>query len=100
MSAGALLAGILMVKTVPSPGLLVTDRRLKGVNLVTDDYSQGAASFWLENGQISYPVEEITIAGNLRDIYRGIAAVGNDIDTRGNIRTGSILVETMTVAGD
>ena len=81
-------------------GLLVTEMIGQGVNLVTGDYSRGAAGFWVENGEIAYPVEEITIAGNLRDIYRGIAAVGNDVDVRGNIRTGSILVESMTVAGD
>lgn len=81
-------------------GLLVTEMIGQGVNLVTGDYSRGAAGFWVENGEIAYPVEEITIAGNLRDIYRRIAAVGNDVDLRGNIRTGSILVEAMTVAGD
>lgn len=81
-------------------GLLVTEMIGQGVNLVTGDYSRGAAGFWIENGEIAYPVEEITIAGNLRDMYRGIAAVGNDVDIRSNIRSGSILVESMTVAGD
>ncbi|HEX5611414.1 MAG TPA: metallopeptidase TldD-related protein, partial [Burkholderiales bacterium] len=70
-----------------------------GVNLVTGDYSQGAAGYWVERGEIAYPVEEITIAGNLRDIFRGIAGIGNDVVVRGSRRTGSILVESMTVAG-
>ncbi|HSM27636.1 MAG TPA: metallopeptidase TldD-related protein, partial [Thioalkalivibrio sp.] len=81
-------------------GLLVTELIGQGVNLVTGDYSRGAAGFWVEQGEIAYPVEEITIAGNLRDMYRNIAAVGNDIDLRGNLRTGSVLIEAMTVAGD
>ncbi|HET9679011.1 MAG TPA: metalloprotease PmbA [Gammaproteobacteria bacterium] len=81
-------------------GLLVTELMGQGVNGVTGDYSRGAAGFWVENGELAYPVEEITIAGNLRDIYRNIVAVGNDLDTRGNIRTGSILLEEMTVAGE
>jgi PmbA protein len=72
----------------------------QGVNLVTGDYSRGASGFWVENGEIQYPVEEITIAGNLRDMYMKILAVGNDVDLRGNIRTGSILIEEMTVAGN
>jgi PmbA protein len=80
-------------------GLFVTELIGFGVNTVTGDYSRGAAGFWVERGEIQYPVEEITIAGNLQDMYRHIAAVGNDIDTRGNIRTGSILIEHMTVAG-
>lgn len=81
-------------------GLLVTELMGQGINGVTGDYSRGAAGFWIENGEISYPVEEITIAGNLRDMYRRIAAIGNDIDLRGNIRTGSILLEQMTIAGE
>jgi PmbA protein len=81
-------------------GLLVTDLMGQGVNLVTGDYSRGAAGFWVENGFIQYPVEEITIAGNLRDMFKGILAVGNDVDLRGNTRTGSILIEKMTVAGN
>lgn len=60
---------------------------------------RGAAGFWVENGAIQYPVEEITIAGNLKDMFRGLAAVGNDVDPCGNIRTGSILIESMTLAG-
>ena len=80
-------------------GLLVSELMGQGVNLVTGDYSRGASGFWVENGEIQYPVDEITIAGNLRDIYLKILAVGRDVDLRGNIRTGSILVEEMTVAG-
>ena len=80
-------------------GLLVTELIGFGVNTVTGDYSRGAAGFWVENGEIQYPVEEITIAGNLKDMFQGLAAVGNDVDARGNIRTGSILIESMTLAG-
>jgi len=80
-------------------GLLVTEMMGMGVNIVTGDYSRGAAGFWVENGEIQYPVEEITIAGNLRDMFKGIAAVGSDVDTRGNTRTGSVLIERMTIAG-
>ncbi|MHB8550721.1 MAG: metallopeptidase TldD-related protein, partial [Acidiferrobacterales bacterium] len=80
-------------------GLFVTELIGFGVNTVTGDYSRGAAGFWVENGEIQYPVEEITIAGNLREMFRQIVAVGNDVDLRGNIRTGSILVENMTLAG-
>lgn len=80
-------------------GLLVTELIGFGVNIVTGDYSRGAAGFWIENGEIAYPVEEITIAGNLRDIFREIVAVGNDVDVRGNVRTGSILIDTITIAG-
>ncbi len=81
-------------------GLLVTEMAGFGVNNVTGDYSRGAAGFWVENGEISYPVEEITIAGNLREMFKGIAAVGSDVDLRGNYHTGSILVDRMTVAGE
>jgi PmbA protein len=80
-------------------GLLVTELIGFGVNTITGDYSRGAAGFWVENGEIQYPVEEITVAGNLKDMFRRIAAVGSDVDTRGNIRSGSILIESMTVAG-
>ncbi|MCR4347032.1 MAG: metalloprotease PmbA [Sulfuricaulis sp.] len=80
-------------------GLLVTELIGFGVNTITGDYSRGAAGFWVENGEIQYPVEEITIAGNLKDMFRRIVAVGSDVDTRGNIRSGSILIENMTVAG-
>ncbi|MGD8379809.1 MAG: metalloprotease PmbA [Gammaproteobacteria bacterium] len=81
-------------------GLVVTELMGQGVNGVTGDYSRGAAGFWVENGRISHPVEEVTVAGNLRDMYRRIVAVGNDLDLRGNIRTGSILIEEMTIAGE
>ena len=80
-------------------GLLVTDLLGHGVNLVTGDYSQGAAGYWVEGGEIAYPVEEITIAGNLRDMFRGIVAVGSDAIVRGSRRCGSILVDQMTIAG-
>ncbi|MDO8598183.1 MAG: metallopeptidase TldD-related protein, partial [Sulfuricaulis sp.] len=80
-------------------GLLVTEMLGHGINMVTGDYSRGAAGFWVENGALAYPVQEITIAGNLKDMFRHVAAVGNDVDTRGNIRSGSILIESMTVAG-
>ncbi|HET8551346.1 MAG TPA: metalloprotease PmbA [Gammaproteobacteria bacterium] len=81
-------------------GLVATELMGQGVNGVTGDYSRGAVGFWVENGAIACPVEEITIAGNLRDMYRGIVATGNDIDLRGNVRTGSILIESMTIAGE
>lgn len=81
-------------------GLLVTELMGQGVNMVTGDYSRGAAGFWVENGVIQFPVEEITIAGNLKDMLKNIVVVGNDVDYRGNIRTGSILVERMSVAGE
>jgi PmbA protein len=81
-------------------GLLVTELMGQGVNMVTGDYSRGAAGFWVENSVIQYPVAEITIAGNLRDMLSAIAAVGDDIDTRGGIRMGSILLEEMTIAGE
>jgi PmbA protein len=81
-------------------GLLVTELMGQGVNGVTGDYSRGAAGFWVEDGVPQYPVAEITIAGNLRSMYRGIAAVGDDIDARGGTRCGSILLEEMTIAGE
>lgn len=81
-------------------GLLVTELMGQGVNMVTGDYSRGAAGFWVENGQIQYPVEEITIAGNLKDMLKNMIDVGNDVDFRSNIRTGSILVERMSIAGE
>ncbi|GIZ11609.1 metalloprotease PmbA [Pseudomonas sp. NCCP-436] len=80
-------------------GLLVTELMGQGLNLVTGDYSRGAAGFWVENGEIQFPVQEVTIAGNLRDMFRQIAAVGCDLERRGNICTGSVLIEKMTVAG-
>tara|TARA_R110002096_G_scaffold17266_23_gene59865 strand:- start:5807 stop:7141 length:1335 start_codon:yes stop_codon:yes gene_type:complete len=80
-------------------GLVVTSLMGFGVNMVTGDYSRGASGFWVENGEIAFPVEEITIAGNLADLFRRIVAVGSDVDRRGNIQSGSILIESMTVAG-
>lgn len=87
-----------LVKTM-SRGLVVTELMGQGVNGVTGDYSRGAAGFWVENGEIQYPVQEITIAGNLKDMYRNIVAVGNDVLVQGSRQSGSILVEGMTVAG-
>jgi len=81
-------------------GLLVTELMGQGVNTVTGDYSRGAAGFWVANGAIQAPVAEITIAGNLAHMLKGIAAVGDDIDTRGGVRVGSILLDEMTIAGD
>ncbi len=80
-------------------GLLVTELMGQGVNRVTGDYSRGASGFWVENGVIQYPVEEITIAGNLTTMLRNLVAIGNDVDLRGNIRCGSILIEKMAIAG-
>ncbi|MEY4769011.1 MAG: metalloprotease PmbA [Pseudomonadota bacterium] len=80
-------------------GLLVTELMGQGVNRVTGDYSRGAAGFWVENGKIQYPVDEITIAGNLKTLFQQIIAVGNDVEKRGNIYTGSILIEQMSIAG-
>jgi PmbA protein len=80
-------------------GLLVQELIGHGVNGVTGDYSRGAAGFWVENGEISFPIHEITIAGNLRDLYRRISAIGCDQDLRGGIRCGSLLVDEMAIAG-
>ncbi len=80
-------------------GLYVTEVMGQGVSLVTGDYSRGAAGYLIENGEISHPVEEVTIAGNLRDMFAGIVAVGSDVDTRGNIHTGTVWIQSMTVAG-
>ena len=80
-------------------GLLVTELMGSGLNMVTGDYSRGAAGFWIENGEIQFPVQEITIAGNMKDMFRQIVAIGSDVETRSNIHTGSVLIEKMTVAG-
>ena len=80
-------------------GFYVTEVMGQGISLVTGDYSQGASGFLVKNGEISHPVEEVTIAGNLRDIFMNVVAAGEDIDTRGNIHTGSVLISTMMVAG-
>jgi PmbA protein len=80
-------------------GLLVTELMGSGLNMVTGDYSRGAAGFWVENGEIQFAVQEVTIAGNMRDMFKQIVAVGSDLELRSNIRTGSVLIEKMMVAG-
>jgi PmbA protein len=80
-------------------GLYVTEMMGQGVNGVTGDYSRGASGFWVEGGEIAYPVHEVTIAGNLRQMYQQVRALGDDIDTHGAIRTGSVLVDELTIAG-
>ena len=80
-------------------GLLVTELMGQGVSIVTGDYSRGAAGFWVENGEIQYPVDEVTIAGNLKDMFMAVEAVGTDVDDRTGIQTGSMLIGKMTVAG-
>ncbi|MGI0115622.1 metalloprotease PmbA [Zooshikella sp. RANM57] len=80
-------------------GLLVTELMGHGINAVTGDYSRGAAGFWVEYGKIQFPVSEVTIASNLKDMFRNLVAIGNDIDWRSNVKTGSLLIEQMTVAG-
>lgn len=90
------LAGLLRAMDT---GLLVTELIGFGVNVVTGDYSRGAAGYWVEGGEIQYPVDEITVAGNMKDMFMGIVETGNDVDTRGNVRCGSVLIERMTIAG-
>jgi len=80
-------------------GLLVTEVMGQGVSIVTGDYSRGAGGFWIENGEIQYPVDEVTIAGHLKDMFMSIEAIGTDVDNRSNIQTGSMLMGKMTVAG-
>jgi PmbA protein len=80
-------------------GLYVTELLGQGVNAVTGDYSRGASGYWVENGQLAYPVHEVTVAGNLRQMYRGIQALGSDIDVMGTIRTGAVLTDEVTIAG-
>jgi PmbA protein len=80
-------------------GMYVTELMGDGVNGVTGDYSRGATGFWVENGAISYPVHEVTIAGNLKQMYQGVRAIGSDVDERGAIRTGSVLLDEITIAG-
>ncbi len=80
-------------------GFLVTELIGSGINGITGDYSRGAAGYWVENGEIQYAVEEVTVAGNLKDMFQNIVAVGNDVDVRSATRTGSILIEGMMVAG-
>jgi PmbA protein len=88
-----------LIKTMGT-GLLVTELMGQGVNTLTGDYSRGAAGFWIENGEIQYAVDELTIAGNLAQMLPAIEAVGSDVDTRSHIQTGSILIAAMTVAGN
>lgn len=88
-----------LMKTM-GKGLLITELMGQGVNILTGDYSRGASGYWIENGEIQFPVSEVTVAGKLQDIYRHLVAVGNDVDVRGNIRTGSILIEEMMIAGN
>jgi len=80
-------------------GLLVTELMGQGVNAITGDYSRGAAGYWVENGEIAYPVQEITIAGNLKEMFRGMVAIGNDVLRHGSRQCGSILIDHMTIAG-
>jgi PmbA protein len=87
-----------MLKTMGT-GLMVTELMGHGVNPVTGDYSRGASGFWVEDGEIQYPVEEITIAGNLKQMFAGLVAVGNDCDYPGSTRTGSWLIDELTIAG-
>ena len=96
-SGGPDLAG--MLKRMRR-GFLVTEMLGQGANLLTGDYSRGAAGYWVENGEIAFPVEEVTVAGNLKDMFRGIASVGSDVVVRGAYRCGSILVDNMTIAGN
>jgi PmbA protein len=87
------------IRSQCSEAMIVTELLGQGVNTVTGDYSRGAAGYWVENGEIAYPVSEVTIAGNLKDMLSSIAAVGRDVDLRGTVRCGAVLVEGMTVAG-
>ena len=79
-------------------GIVVTETMGMGVNIVTGDYSQGAAGFWVENGEIQYPIDEFTIASNLKEMFMGIQAVANDVEKRGNTRTGSVWIDKMKIA--
>ena len=83
-----------------SKGFLVTEMLGMGVNGLTGDYSRGAAGFWIENGEIAFPVEEVTVAGNLKDMFKSVVAVGSDGLRRSSRQCGSILIESMTVAGN
>ena len=88
-----------LIKTMGT-GLLVTELMGQGVNTLTGDYSRGAAGFWVENGEIQYAVDELTIAGNLAQMLPAIEAVGDDVDKRSHIQIGSLLIGSMTVAGN
>jgi PmbA protein len=98
--APTLTGGVAAMLSRLGTGLLLTELMGQGVNTVTGDYSRGAAGFWVENGEIQYPVAEVTIAGDLRSMFLGLAAVGDDIDMRGGVRVGSILIGEMTIAGE
>jgi PmbA protein len=80
-------------------GLVVTEVMGQGVSILTGDYSRGASGYWVEKGEFAFPVEEITIAANLRDMFAGIVAIGADVDHRSHVLTGSILLNSMTLAG-
>ncbi|MCP3909301.1 MAG: hypothetical protein GY712_14960 [Oceanicoccus sp.] len=80
-------------------GLLVTELMGFGVNTVTGDYSRGAAGFWVENGEIQYPVHEITLSGQLTNMFKGVSGIANDTNLKGNIQSGSILINEMTIGG-
>lgn len=88
-----------LLKTMGT-GLLITEMMGQGVNLITGDYSRGVGGYWIENGEVKYPVSEITVAGRLQDMYAHLVEIGNDVDVRGNVRTGSILIEEMMIAGN
>jgi PmbA protein len=98
--APTLLGGMPALLARLDTGLLLTELMGQGVNTVTGDYSRGAAGFWVEKGEIQYPVAEVTIAGNLRAMFTGVAAAGDDIDARGGVRVGSMLLQEMTIAGE
>jgi len=100
LSAGANAGDLNELVRSMGRGLLVTELMGQGVNAITGDYSRGAAGFWVEGGEIQYPVDEITIAGNLKTMFQAIEAVGTDVDRRSHIHTGSILIGNMTVAGE
>lgn len=80
-------------------GLIVTNIMGQGINITTGDYSRGVAGFWVENGNIQYPVNEIAIAGNLKDMFCNIDAIGHDIETRNHVHCGSVLISSMKIAG-
>lgn len=96
-STGGTLDGLLQRM---GTGLLVTEVMGQGVNMVTGDYSRGASGFWVEDGKIQYPVQELTIASNLKDMFAGIQAIGDDVDRRGNVHCGTVLIESMKIAGE
>ena len=100
VDAGPDLPGFTDLLREMGRGLLVTELMGMGVNITTGDYSRGASGFWVENGEIACPVEEITVAGNLRDMFLDLRRMGNDTELRGNLRCGSVLIGEMTIAGD